>query len=504
MIGRRLRKMRLAFLVAVLCTAAPAGAVQDGSIGTGRSAEPVAQTPLSTPRQDRLDANLQIAADETLLPPSQPLPPKLPASELRSVSGDAEAGPVLERGAETPIHHPEGVNTARIPKKLRFDAFITGLFEFQDAIVAGDPSALALQGKVLRRLQANLISERQIFSEMDAPVEPLLVFALSGGDARVSVELLERIPNTHPVHPLAQSVIAYLKGNPDSARSLAQHDPSHFAFPLSAILALSTGTANAPVNPAIAAKALEMAAILGTGTLVEEVSLRRLLEVYEKTGDETAFLAVAESYGLRFPRSLFLNEYARRLSLTLVENNWAPPHGLAPILEWMRPEQSTVIAREIARGAAIKGEHRLALMGTEWLRRFEQQPRADDQLYEAMAQLAAQNIDRARQIDAAIATDQLAERDRPLLVSLRLALRHITEGPAIADLPLGRQMSSHLPVLKAELQPEHRMGKAQHGFGITPPASMPEPPAAAADTEIADLRERLSATMDAIQKLSTE
>lgn len=511
MIGGQLRKTGLSFLAAGLCVAAPALAVQESPVGRSLL-EPVAGGAVgAAPKSGRLitlddtrsGAPLLLASEaRTVIVPAQPMPPKLDMTEPPAIK------PQTDRQAEAVVQPSEadeatvgGTDDPSKAAKMQFDAFIVGLFEFQDAITSGDPSALALQGKVLRRLQINLLSERKLFHQDDAPVEALLIFALSGGDARVSVDLLERVPPTHPLHALGHSVIRYLKGNPDSAFDLVEHNPTEHAFPLSALLALSTGTANARVDAGLARRSLEMATLLGTGTLVEEVALRRLLDIHAEAEDQEAFFAVAESYGMRFPNSIFLNEFARRLSVTLGERNWVPPRGFAPILERISPQQSRVVSREIARGAAIRGNHELALMAVEWLRRNGGSS-ADDQLYEAMAQLAARNIEEAQKIDDAIAVEILSRRDRLLLASMRRALAHI-EGvePPVSELA---PLIATEPVLKAELQPAHRMKLGSLADAKATPVSMSTKTESQADPELVSLRNRLSATLDAIEKLSAQ
>ncbi|MCP1200931.1 hypothetical protein [Notoacmeibacter sp. MSK16QG-6] len=509
----RLQKTGLSFLAAGLCVAAPASAVQDSSIDDALS--PPAMHSVGTARKSgrlipfqeaRFDTPVHLASETTaVIVPDQPLPPKLDEALqplAPSMERDTKAVITEKKATESINAPPEDPSKAA---KMQFDAFITGLFEFQDAIISGDPSALALQGKVLHRLQINLLSDRQLFEREDAPVESLLIFALSGGDARVSVDLLGRVPPTHPLYALSHSVIGYLKGNPDSAENLFDHNPAEYAFPLGALLALSTGTANARVDGDVARRSLEIAAILGTGTLVEEVALRRLLDIHAEMNDGDAFFAVAESYGLRFPKSIFLSEFARRLSVTLTEHDWVPPNGLAAILERINPQQSILVAREIARGAAIKGNHELALMAIDWLRRSGES-NADDQLYEAMAHLAARNVEEAKKIDEAITTDTLSRRDRMLLASMRRALAHIQGvAPPIAELT-ALMKPDHMsePVLKAELHPDHRARMDQLAGAKAVPVSTSMPSEPEADPELVSLRNRLSATLNAIEQLSEQ
>ncbi|WP_114389866.1 hypothetical protein [Notoacmeibacter marinus] len=514
MIRKGLRKTGFSLLAAGLCVGAPASAVQDSSIGHEMSTP--AEDSLRVARkkgrltvfqETRFDTPIRLASEaKTVIVPDQPLPPKIGEALPPIIPSPAPSEPWIRKAEEaTPELEGDAPKETVSTANMQFDAFIIGLFEFQDAIIAGDTSALALQGKVLHRLQINLLSERKLFQNEDAPVEPLMIFALSGGDARVSVNLLERVPPEHPLHDLSRSVIGYLKGNPNSAPDLFRHDPTEHAFPLGALLALSTGTANARVDSDVARRSLEMAAILGTGTLVEEVALRRLLDIHAEAQDGEAFFAAAESYGLRFPKSIFLNEFARRLSVTLTQNDWVPPRGLAAILERLSPQQSSVVAREIARGAAIRGNHELALMAVGWLRQFGP-GQADDQLYEAMAQLAARNVEQAQQIDKAISMDALASRDRLLLSSMRRALAHIegVEPPLAQIAPVTGRDQAAEPVLKAQLQPDHRMKLSSLATAQANPVSTAMESEPAPDPELVALRSRLSATLDAIEKLSEQ
>ncbi|RLQ88836.1 hypothetical protein [Notoacmeibacter ruber] len=497
-----LRKASLACLAASFWVAAPASAVQDSSIRSALFSNTGEAAVRATPKQARLPAPVQLASSEPMVEAlSQPLPPKLPESEQ-----PVQVAPEETETPTTPQSEaPAAMTKEESDAKLQFDAFIMGLFEFQDAIIDGDPSALALQGKVLRRLQLNLMSARALFSKPDAPVEPLLVFALSGGDARISADLLRQVPPSHSSHEIVQAIINYLKGSPDSAKGLARQDPTAFSFPLSALVALSTGTANARGDKKVARNSLEMAAILGTGTLVEEVALRRLLDIHAEEDNEKGFFDIAESYGLRYSKSIFLSEFARRLTVTLTEHDWVPPRGLDPILEGMLPAQSSVVARQIARGAAIRGNHELALMSVEWLRRFNPS-QANDQLYEAMAELAAREIDKAETVETEIVEAELSKNDRLLLSSLRRALAHIRGAEQVADIT-GAALSDLAaePVLKAELTADHKANLPQRSDADAP--SIPvavEIPETSEDTKLASLRERLSVTLDAIEELSAK
>jgi chemotaxis protein MotC len=150
--------------------------------------------------------------------------------------------------------------------------------------------------------------------------EALAVYLLSGGSPRGTAELIDSAPKGSKHLKLMEGVKAYVLGDLETARQgLFELDTKTFQSQLGGRLLL-TQAALANADDVVVQKAmLEKSASLLPGTLVEEAARRRLLRLAMKSGDSRAFARHVNRYVRRFPKSFYVDDFARVLQQGILQ-----------------------------------------------------------------------------------------------------------------------------------------------------------------------------------------
>lgn len=142
-------------------------------------------------------------------------------------------------------------------------------------------------------------------------LEALAVYFLSGGNPRGLSALVDSIDPASKMADVIRGTRLFAMGDKEGARkAFSQLDVAAYSPALSARLSL-VGAALADENDFDAqSKMLRSAASLAPGTLVEEAAYRRLLSLHIRKADPIGFEKVALRYMRRFPKSLYIPDFA--------------------------------------------------------------------------------------------------------------------------------------------------------------------------------------------------
>jgi chemotaxis protein MotC len=188
--------------------------------------------------------------------------------------------------------------------------FLHALYGVQDEIARGDLSALSLQKELADRLRDSLENPLSKAKDQVEWATVAIGYSLDGANPQVARRLLARVDATNPLHPLALAVSEYTTGNMKEAARLFELVHLDRIDPrIAPYVALATGTANLEVDAKKTIRSFEQAALLGPGTLVEEVALRRLAALAASKGDTALFQRSVNLYIRRYHSSPFAGQF---------------------------------------------------------------------------------------------------------------------------------------------------------------------------------------------------
>jgi chemotaxis protein MotC len=143
-------------------------------------------------------------------------------------------------------------------------------------------------------------------------VELLAVYVFSGGEPFLVESLLHSLEKDPPNKALLESAIAYVSRDLKQAgRKLHSLDLGHLPPPvLSRVLLVQSQTAST-LDAAERARLLVQAAGLSPGTLVEEASIRRLVQLWADVANVRQLMRWSRHYLRRFPKSHYRGDFVK-------------------------------------------------------------------------------------------------------------------------------------------------------------------------------------------------
>ena len=308
----------------------------------------------------------------------------------------------------------------------------------QDRIADGDHAALPMQRKLIELIDERLRSTKPGDFDDQRNFRALLVYAMSGGNPRTVETIVSRLSLEGADARLSAGVLEYLRGQPGKAAdALSKLDPREVSSEIAAFLALIKGTIAANDNPADSLAYLDLARVMGPGTLVEEAALRRSTTLSASQREADRFLLVSEQYVRRFLSSPYASQFADAFV-----DGVATLHGaidldrVAEVIGAMNREQGKVIYLRLARRAAIDQHTQLLAFARAGLESMaaeigsEEDPRAI--LYSTIAAVTSDDVDVVRARLESIDRRQLSAGDRMLLDAAFQILDEVTGQPAVA------------------------------------------------------------------------
>lgn len=352
----------------------------------------------------------------------------------RIASGDHAVLPMQRKALERADRALREADDAELAEPRNFRAVLIY------AMSGGNPATVEillprLIGAARGRAKAEEDAKRAAAEESgEAPPEPAAEEAHGGGHA-AKPGMKDNAAPPKPVRSaderLALGVYNYLRGRPEDAReALSAIDPMAEEPELGAFLALVRGQLEASNTPQVAARLLDQARLLGTGTLVEEAATRRAVLLAVELGERPRFIALSESYARRF----VLSPYAAQWADGFVAGVMALREGLDfadldRVTENLDPERRRVLFLRIARAAGIEQATALADFASA---RAEAEPGRDDPrtvLYSALPKVATEGSDEVLRSLRTIDQTKLTTSDRALLQ----AAKAVAEGLKLPD-----------------------------------------------------------------------
>lgn len=326
-----------------------------------------------------------------------------------------------------------GVETAE--KGLQPFQLVRSLELIQDRIAAGDHAALPMQRKLLEMIDARFRqTEQQDFGNPEN-LTALLVYAMSGGNPVTIDVALSRMPADDPNRRLGAGILFYLQGQAKAAQdALGSYDPLAMNPELGAYVALVKGSTLSADKPEIAVQLLDVARLLGPGTLVEEAALRRSIAISATLGDARRFMLASAQYVRGFIRSPYASQFADAFVEGVVAlHTRIDLDKFAGIAAMMDPERERVIYLRIARRAAIDGFPELSAYAAE---KAESGTAGGDELadprallYSSLASITSGTIPDVTAGLARIERNRLSSSDRLLLDAARAVAAELTAKP---------------------------------------------------------------------------
>ena len=212
--------------------------------------------------------------------------------------------------ATTPVHAEDIYPPAVLLKALH---------QVQEGLAYGDRMASAAQSELLARIETDLgkpVGDAQFSLDRD---KAIIGFALSGGSAVASKNLLSKISKESRHFAISEAARFYVSGDMDeAARRFAAVDPRTVAEELRPYILLALGTAALGKDLALARRSFESVALEAPGTLPEEVALRRLVALALTADDLDIFSRASNLYLRRYVSSPYAVEFFDSFAIGVV------------------------------------------------------------------------------------------------------------------------------------------------------------------------------------------
>ncbi len=307
---------------------------------------------------------------------------------------------------------------------------VRSLEQVQDRIAGGDHAALPMQRKLLEMIDARFAANDGTRFENELNRHALLVYAMSGGNPSTVESSLSRLGKDDPVSKLGDGILAYIKGEPKTARdSLGSVEPMAYTPDIGAYLALVKASVFSEDEPADALKLLDQARLLSPGTLVEEAALRRSIAIAATLGDERRFMVASDQYVRAYLRSPYASQFADAFVAGVIAlHATIDLQAVGAITALMDPEQERVIYLRIARRAAIDGLTELAAFASARAEGEADDPRA--LLYSSLSSVTSGTVSEVLGKLSEIDRSRLSENDRQLLDAASAIAGEMTAAPS--------------------------------------------------------------------------
>ncbi|MGY2047717.1 chemotaxis protein MotC [Methylobacterium sp. JK268] len=295
----------------------------------------------------------------------------------------------------------------------------------QDRIARGGTQAHLAQRQLIAHIEGRLLALGPETWADPANVRAAVTFALAGGGPAVLRRVIEAgtMPNAEAA--LLQGSLAYLEGRERDARPvLMRIDAQTMPASLAGQLALVQSALVVRDNPEQSLVLLDLARLLGTGTLVEEGALRRQVFVLAQTGDIARFETLSTQYLRRFRHSVYAGNFRQRFAAALTRLKYGEDPARIARLEGMlaeiEPEGRRDLFLLVARSAIDQGEIRAAIFAAKHAAQLAEPGSLEAmqaRLYGAAATIviAPESFDGALMVLRGIDRAALPARDVPLL-----------------------------------------------------------------------------------------
>jgi chemotaxis protein MotC len=369
----------------------------------------------------------------------------------------------------------------------------------QDRIATGDHAALPMQQKLLEMTDKTIRDADTAVFDEPRNFRALLIYGMSGGNPLTLERTVSHLTLGDADKTISEGIVGYLRGNPKTAQAaLEPVDPMILPRELGAFLALVKGAVLTSEDPAKALIMFDQARLLGTGTLVEEASLRRTIMLATTQKDATRFIDSSRQYASRYLRSPYASQFANAFVRGVAELHDAIPlDDIAQVADLMNPEQTKTTYLRIARRAAIEGITELSAFASRKARENpdEEKRNVDSRaiLYSGLSSITSGTADEILDKLSKVERDSLSQNDKMLLDAAKAVASELTGAPPPLASTLAAESTPPTIVERVEAQ-------AAAAPELAPAAEQKSTQADEADAMLVSAREKL----DAIDKLLGE
>ena len=301
----------------------------------------------------------------------------------------------------------------------------------QDRIAGGDHAALPMQKKLLEMIDARFRSASNEEFEDHRNFRALMIYAMSGGNPSTIAMLLARLELDEADRATGAGVLGYLEGDVAQAKTTMESiEPETYQAELAAFLSLVKGSVISSEDPAAAISLLDMARLLGPGTLVEEAALRRTIALAVTARDGEKFMSASEQYARRFLRSPYASQYAESFVSGIIDlSRKLDLERIEEAIAWMTGEQAKTIYLRLARRSAIDGNAELLAFASAKAQEYSDtlldEGNARSELYSSISSVTSDTVDdvlsRLQELDPT----ELSQSDRALLKAAKVVAAEV-------------------------------------------------------------------------------
>jgi chemotaxis protein MotC len=313
---------------------------------------------------------------------------------------------------------------------------VANLQNRQAEIARGDLAAYAAQPKLLREISEAFAATKPEVWKNSRAARAAIIFALSGGQPRVIMHLIESGALSPDDEKMMKGALAYvLSREAEAQKFLGDIDPRSLDPALGGQIAFVQSVLLTKTDPKKAVALLDLARLLMPGGLVEEAALRReVFLIGDDVRDADKFATLAGQYLGRFSRSPYADHFLRSFTATVIRLRLAENVDNFPKLERMTDNLSADDRRAffltIARTALVSGKIPMADVAATKALSFAPPDSGDEargRLYQAAARSLTDQYDSGFAQLQAIDPKKLLKRDAALLAAARNVARRIRE-----------------------------------------------------------------------------
>jgi chemotaxis protein MotC len=294
----------------------------------------------------------------------------------------------------------------------------------QARMAKGDKDAYAAQRVKIKEVGAAIAAAGKDAFKVKAERDAVIVYLLSGGQPRDIGGIVQRGDFPEAERGMLSGAAGYTAGRQDDAAALLPYNPRAESLRLGSQLAYAQSVLMTPKDAAKSIELLDLARVLGPGTLVEEAALRRevLLVGDLRQPERLAFLA--RQYVERFGKSLYAGNFVAALSETVVRYDLcANADDLAKfsaLLNVAQSEQSRTFLLAVSRASLLLGRFEVASLAARSALKIAP-PGSPDAgralLYDIAARFSHMEDAEAKAALAGVPIDKLTTQDRDLLAA---------------------------------------------------------------------------------------
>ena len=196
---------------------------------------------------------------------------------------------------------------------------LQALLEAQTALAYGKAGA----EQRYKQAQGAISSKIKTFSQRtlsNQEVELLAVYLFSGGEPSLVENILHSLEKDPPNKALLEGAIAYVSRDLKLADSKMQNlDLARLQPPVLSRVLLVQSQTTSSLDALEKARLLEQAVGLSPGTLVEEASTRRLVQLWADVANVRQLMRWSRKYLRRFPKSYYMDDFVKSVSTGILK-----------------------------------------------------------------------------------------------------------------------------------------------------------------------------------------